>query len=297
MTLMDSTLVPNADALALFLATLNRQSAHHIGYCGEDAQEILAVLEEDFMSGGSLAERFTVLLDAEGCMRGALGFDVDEENRSAEVWGPFLNTEEDWERQAGLLWEQGIAKLAGQVDHYYGFVNEENVRSLAFFTKIGAVRRGTHHVLRIFKEQEFTGTSNVQEWSVGDRESFSHLHEQMFPGTYLSAKDILERLDEHHQLFVLKDENRLIGYVYGEGNPTFQEGSIEYLAVDPTYRQKGHGRALLERALRFLLHEIQLDELTLCVEASNDSAISLYLQAGFQPVHKLVLFELHTTAG
>ena len=47
-------------------------------------------------------------------MVGALGFDVDEEEGTAEIWGPFIDAEgELWHRLAKELWVDGTMKLNG----------------------------------------------------------------------------------------------------------------------------------------------------------------------------------------
>ena len=58
------------------------------------------------------------------------------------------------------------------------------------------------------------------------------------------------------------------------------EGSVTNVAVDPTYRRRGIARALFGAC--FAAGE--LDFLTLEVRPSNEAALALYRELGFQPV-------------
>lgn len=58
------------------------------------------------------------------------------------------------------------------------------------------------------------------------------------------------------------------------------EGSVTNVAVDPTYRRRGIARALFGAC--FAAGE--MDFLTLEVRPSNEAALALYRELGFQPV-------------
>ena len=78
----------NLHQLASFLETINSVDASHIGYCGEEKEEIFDTLSHDF-SDIDIEKSFVVAYE-EDHLVGALGFDIDAEKRSAEVWGPFV---------------------------------------------------------------------------------------------------------------------------------------------------------------------------------------------------------------
>ena len=61
----------------------------HIGYCGESKEGIYDTLTSDF-SDLELANSFLVAYQDEEII-GAIGLDIDLEDRSAEVWGPFVS--------------------------------------------------------------------------------------------------------------------------------------------------------------------------------------------------------------
>lgn len=80
--------VKDLEELSRFLSKLNKQKKSHIGYCGENAEEIYQTLKEDFVSDdGDIS--FLIARNNIGKIVAAIGFDIDE--TSAEVWGPFSN--------------------------------------------------------------------------------------------------------------------------------------------------------------------------------------------------------------
>ncbi|KKO55313.1 GNAT family N-acetyltransferase [Paenibacillus sp. DMB20] len=281
------------EALSSFLARLNRMDSHHVGYCGEQVEEIYSTLQEEFVESGNLNRWFTIMTDQSEIV-GVLGFNVDEENRSAELWGPFIDAEgETWASIAEQLWTAGVAKLEGSVDRYYGFYNMENHSAARFMEAKGGKTTGEHIVLRAeepaFRDHNFP---SLQDMDPAYEEQFMELHETTFPNTYYNAKRILQQVNNHRRLFILTDQSQLVGYVYVEGNSEFKEGSIEYIAVSKNFRRKGFGRTLLGQALNYLFHEVELDEISLCVDYGNQSAIQLYHSAGFKTVHRLRAYVL-----
>ncbi|MEZ0319088.1 MAG: ribosomal protein S18-alanine N-acetyltransferase [Pyrobaculum sp.] len=84
--------------------------------------------------------------------------------------------------------------------------------------------------------------------------------------------------------YIYIKNNRVIGYVI-----TCIEGDSAHvisIAVDPEYRRQGVGRALLCTALR-LLYDGKVSEVFLEVRVSNEPALRLYQDAGFQIYERL----------
>ena len=74
------------------------------------------------------------------------------------------------------------------------------------------------------------------------------------------------------------DDGRMIGFVAGDPHPSQGFSWIATLGVAPEYRQRGIGRDLL----RACEHLLKTPILKLSVRASNDAAIRLYGQEGYQ---------------
>jgi hypothetical protein len=78
----------NAEKLARFIKKINTKKSSHIGYCGVEKAEILDTLLNDF-SDIKLEDSFMVAY-RDDRMVGAVGFDVDLEEKTAEVWALLL---------------------------------------------------------------------------------------------------------------------------------------------------------------------------------------------------------------
>ncbi len=90
-------------------------------------------------------------------------------------------------------------------------------------------------------------------------------------------KGSLERETSYN--IVMTDDNRVIAYLSFE--KITDEGSIELIAVDPSFRRQGIARRLLELILSSFP---DLSVVTLEVRASNTPAISLYSSLGFDHI-------------
>ncbi|SIT70133.1 GNAT family N-acetyltransferase [Edaphobacillus lindanitolerans] len=278
-------------AVADFLERLNRMPSSHIGYCGEDREEILQTLEDDFSDMG-FDKSFWVAEEG-GITIGALGLDIDEERKSAEVWGPFVAPGRPFKEVAERLWKEAAESVSGMAGRFEFFLNEENTDAAAFAERLGAVRTGRHVVL----QAERRGFRAVDEPAfLYDRRyenAFRELHETEFPGTYLSPDELLDGLDGSNRLFVIPDEQRGIkGYVYVEAVPVHGEGTIEFIAVSPEHRRQGVATRLLRTGLAGLFDHEKIASIRLAVEGGNEAALGLYEAAGFRPVHRLTAWKL-----
>ena len=237
--------------LAKFLAKMNAVTSQHIGFCGESKEEIYDTLTSDF-SDLELAKSFLVAyLDDE--IVGAIGLDIDLENRNAEVWGPFISEEYMHANFINELWEKVTSLSGSQVEQFDFFFNIDNTFAKEFTILHGGQMQGHHKVL-VAKKSEWNRATGegIIKINPDYENSFSELHVQEFPSTYYSSKTILNRLSEENKLFISTSENQLTGYVYIEAEPQHGEGSIEYIAVSKRYRRQGIGKKLLTFAVNEL---------------------------------------------
>ena len=275
------------DDLAAFLAAMNSEASQHIGYCGEAKDEIYDTLTSDF-SDIDLANSFMVAYEKEEII-GAIGLDIDLEDRSAEVWGPFVSEAFKQTDLVNGLWEKVTAHTSSQVDQYNFFLNLENIYAKEFAVSLKGEAKGEHTVLIARKsESKKVIDEGVVDYNSAYAEGFAELHGQAFPSTYYSAQTILSRLSEQNQLFITTSDEQLTGYVYIEAEPQHGEGSIEYIAVSNQFHRQGIGKKLLTFALDRLFTYEEIEEVSLCVDNENEKAIRLYQSAGFKVKHELV---------
>lgn len=281
---------PDKRTLASFIAGLNRDPEHHIGYCGQDPDELEHTLEHEF---SALDASFAVLTER-GELIGALGFDIDAGGRSAEIWGPFLNCPEDeWQQRAMELWNRMKYGLAYQVDTFYGFYHEMNRNAQQWMLQLGAELKSTEVLFKAARPLLLGHAHpSVRELSPLRSGDFLRLHEAAFPGTYRSGPEILERMNEDYRVFMYEDEDGLQGYIYVEREPEFGDGRIEFVTVAPSARGRGIGQALLQRGLGYLFEDPRIENITLCVRADNEQALRLYRKAGFQELHRLRFYKM-----
>jgi len=265
---------------AIFVSKLNQQKVHHIGFCGTDREEIQKSIKED------VSEMMAAVKD--GKLIGWIGADTDED--TAEVWGPFVDAE--YNRQIAFnMWKKLLEKIPDEVSNFILFSNRENKLLIEFAEKLQFEQKTDQFVLKF--PQAYSGNllqSDLKILKQKDHMAFTRLHDEAFPSTYYSGKEIIERHSQTQKIFVLKDGNRLAGYVYVEAYPEFRDGSIEFIAVDPECRGKGFGKKLLSGAVHWLFTFDSIDEIQLTTAADNKSALGLYLSVGFKVENELHYF-------
>ncbi|UII57573.1 GNAT family N-acetyltransferase [Cytobacillus spongiae] len=272
---------------ASFIAQVNQIEEHHIGYCGTDANEIRKSLAED-LTDVPFTESFVTAYWNEELI-GVLGFDVATDDQSAETWGPFVKGYDF--RVAQNMWEHLIESLPNEIQTLAMFPNQKNTRAIQFAQELQFVKKSEQAILT-FHRNDCCKLKEAKQHKLTEafEEQMIELHDRIFPGTYYSGKTIVDRQNEERQVFILTEGTRLIGYIYVEAEPEFGEGSIEFFAVDEGERGKGIGEQLLAIALRWLFTFPTIEEITLCVNASNDRAIRLYQKVGFRLEHELSYF-------
>ncbi|QFF99046.1 N-acetyltransferase [Psychrobacillus glaciei] len=282
--------VLDTEKLAHFLAEMNSEPKHHIGYCGSEEKEILHTLLHEF-SDLDLSESFAVAY-ANDEIVGALGFDIDKESKSAEVWGPFIRDCPNFSMFANDLWEKLHELVPMEIKTYSFFVNKQNSNVWNFAVEKNAIEKGSHLILEALRHSFHNPKhKDIVKYKSSYKNTFFELHELAFPNTYYNAKEIVNRLDEDNLLLIMQDvDEKIKGYVYVEADPVHREGTIEYIAVSPSYRKQGIGKTLIRAALSHLFSYEEIKEVSLCVGSHNEKAIHLYQAAGFHKKHGLISF-------
>jgi ribosomal protein S18 acetylase RimI-like enzyme len=284
----------NTEELALFLEKMNASPSSHIGYCGEGKKEILDTLLNEF-SDMKLEDSFIVAY-TEDQIVGAIGFDADLHEKTAEVWGPFIEERDEWDDLAGILWGRAAVLLKkNDITTVSFFLNQSNTIAKHFVSLLKGVSKGNHLILNAVRgtNQSFDELQKISSLQSEQKADFLRLHKQSFPGTYYRGEDILDKLNNKNQLLTAKgDKGELTGYVYIEASPRHGEGKIEYIAVSPGHRKKGVGALLVKAALNRLFEFSSINEIALCVKKENEMAVNLYTSAGFDVQHELVSYQV-----
>lgn len=273
------------DRVAEFISHLNRNEASHIGYCGEDSQEIAHSIRND-ITDIHYTESFLVAYDQEELV-GVLGFDADIENNSAEIWGPFIK-----EPQIEIMynmWNQVIESIPEHVHSISMFPNKENVKVIAMAEGLGFVHQSVQSILSFDrKDVKKVIGEPIQEITSEYYSAMKELHDQTFPGSYYNGSQMIERMNDSNKVLITSKDGLLTGYIYAEAEPEFGEASIEFFAVNESARGKGIGARLVSQALNWLFSFNSIHSVTLCVDSTNEKAVRLYTKVGFKKDYELV---------
>lgn len=273
--------------VADFISEINKIEESNIGYCGKDSLEIAHALRED-ISDIPYNNSFLTVYE-EGELIGVLGFDADLENNSAEIWGPFVKKNK-WD-VVNTLWNKMIGLLPDEINSISMFPNKQNKQVLQLAKDLSFNRHSDQTILK-FNRNRITELDAVSILELKEEyfTEMKQLHDKYFPNTYYSGQQIINRLNEERKVFIIVDNSQLCGYIYVEAEPAYGEASIEFFAVKESERGKGIGSKLLTIALKWLFTIESIKSITLCVNSSNQNAISLYKKVGFQHIHELCFF-------
>jgi ribosomal protein S18 acetylase RimI-like enzyme len=94
---------------------------------------------------------------------------------------------------------------------------------------------------------------------------------------------VLDNIANRHAQFVAVDDDAVVGWcdVLPKERPVYRHCGVLGMGVLAGWRGQGHGRALLDAALRGAARR-GLVRIELMVRADNVAAISLYQRAGFE---------------
>ena len=215
---------------------------------------------------------------------GTLGCELDEELGRGWLRGPFViaNTE-DWENVAASLF-QGLQNTLPSTIHWLdSFLNIANERGNNFYLTNGFKQLRLVHVYVAKTPGNPLGLSNPCEaLNSNQTQNFITLHESIFPRTYATGQRILDKLGDHHQVFVYTQADEILGYLYAAIDEDSGGGSVEFLGVREDARGNGIGRQLLQTALHWLFEVNKLPQVTLVVNDNLTNARSLYESVGFR---------------
>lgn len=273
--------------IASFIVKINSKEESHIGYCGTNREEIANSLVED-ITDIPFNESFIIGTEDEEII-GILGFDTDFDSNSAEIWGPFLE-EDKWDIIAEM-WSKMIEVLPKEIGLISMFINKKNENCLRLADNFDFSKESEQTILS-FERPYIKKLQDIPiiELSADFYEDMQLLHDKVFPNTYYSGSQIIERLNDHKKVFIDIKNNKLTGYIYVEGNPEFGDGSIEFFAVDELQRGKGIGSKLLTMALKWLFTFDSINNIILCVNSANEKALNLYKTVGFKQKHQLCYY-------
>ncbi|MFC4356280.1 GNAT family N-acetyltransferase [Chryseomicrobium palamuruense] len=272
--------------IAEWIANLNKQNTHHIGFCGTDASALLNDFQEDFIQ-----DELTTLVGQfeQDQLVGLIGFDCDDE--TAEVWGPFhLNHSVS---DSVALWQFARNEFS-ELQTFLFFLHAENTAQQQVMSEIHADFRGKHlYYVRPRDGFDSSRDSLTYVFQDADQEALLKMHSTEFPDTYYDTQTLINRsTSPDHLLLMAKLDGASVGYAYVEKAPDEHSAHLEYLAIAPAFRGQGLGYRWLSAVLAEVFTDERVQHVTLTVSTDNEAANPLYEKVGFQKENELWFYKL-----
>lgn len=267
------------DELVQFIAGLNSDGTHHIGFFGEGEADVRAALAECIVPP---AEGFIMAYDAEELI-GVFGVDADPEINRAWLFGPLVN-HDDWHDIADKLYAKVLPRIPVDIRDYDLFCDVRNVRMEAFAVRHGFPLNSENAVLTLARENYNPAAdrkTHVAPYRETYFESFENLHKTLFPNGYFTARQMVEKVDENHQLLLAVEDDQLLGYHFCKIEPDSGSGYVDFIGADESARGRGIGADLLAAGVDWMLSAPTTARISLTVNADNVAARHLYEKFGF----------------
>ncbi|WP_264739170.1 GNAT family N-acetyltransferase [Cytobacillus firmus] len=187
-----------------FIAEMNALPACHIGYLGTSPNDIYQSLEEMNRD----AESAAFIIREGDDLAGFLGADADLNKGTAELWGPFVQENE----LMRLLWEKALQYFEGKLHAYFLFADASNHTASEFASENGFMLQSAQTCMEL-KDNSSNGLRKVSLLPIHYHSEFIHLNDTVFPHTYYSGKEIIERMNDDHKVYTSLDEDGFNGYL------------------------------------------------------------------------------------
>lgn len=267
------------DELVQFVARLNSEGEHHIGFFGEGEADVRASLAECLIPP---SENFVMAYE-ENELVGTFGVDADPEVNRAWLFGPLVD-HTDWHEIADQLYAKVLPRIPVNIRDYDLFADVQNTRMEAFAVRHGFPVNSENAVLTLTRENYKPAAkrqAQVIRYQKRFFKRFETLHKALFPNAYFTARQIAEKIDKYHQLFLVMEERRLLGYHFCKIEPESGSGYVEFIGADPSARTRGIGVDLLASGVEWMLSASTTQKINLTVNADNVAARRLYEKFGF----------------
>jgi ribosomal protein S18 acetylase RimI-like enzyme len=267
------------EELVHFVTRLNSDGKHHIGFFGEGEADVRASLAECLIPP---ADGFMLAYENDQLV-GVFGVDADSEINRAWLFGPLVE-HVDWHTIADKLYEQILSIIPAGIRDYDLFCDEQNVHMQEFAARHGFPLRSENAVMTLMREKYTPTAKNVSQIISFDERFFDQLeklHKVLFPNAYFIARQMVEKINETHQLFLAVENENVLGYHFCKIEPEAESSYVDFIGTDTPARGRGIGANLLTAGINWMLSAPSTKKISLTVNADNVPARGLYTKFGF----------------
>jgi ribosomal protein S18 acetylase RimI-like enzyme len=264
-----------------FVVRLNGDDAHHIGFFGEGEADVRSSLAECVIPP---ADGFQLVYDGDRLV-GVFGVDADPEIGRAWLFGPLIE-HADWHSLADELYAASTKVIPDGISEQDLFCDVQNSNVAAFAERYGFPLHSENAVVTLERKDYKKPASLTNSFPVVDYEpaffaQFERFHNLLFPATYFTARQIVDKLDATRRLYLGLENGMLKGYHFCKVETDACSGYIDFIGVDKSVRGRGLGAALLAAGIDWMLSFAETDKISLTVNADNVPALKLYNNFGF----------------
>lgn len=266
------------DELVGFVVQHNGDDANHIGYFGGGPADITSELRA---LTPPPAEGFRLAYDGDRLV-GIMGVDADPVIGRAWLYGPLV-IHADWQALADQLYAAVQPAIPPGISEHELFCDAANLNCQAFAARHGFFLRNESTTMSVSREQRaLPAAEPATEFEPRHYPQFHDLHARLFPRTYYTAQQIVDRRGDLERLLIVARGDELQGYVFFKVDPDAGLGYIDFMGVAEHCRRCGVGTRLLATAVHRMFSRPEVLRISLTVTATNVPALQLYARAGFQ---------------
>ena len=261
-----------------FVARLNQHLTHQISYFGETGAEIKA----DFSVLQPPDGYGFVATSDEGQVIGFFGREMDLELGRSWLFGPLVE-HPDWDATADQLYQAILAALPLEVTDQELYCHAQNSRVQKFALRHGFPFHAEGAVLVLdVSQREKNVAFDAVEFDEEYALQLAVLHAELFSNTYYSAEQLINlSKEEDKRLLIHLINGNLVGYIFAQVRAASQDGYIDFVGVEESFRCQGIGRSLVAQAVDWAVQKPFVKKITMTVNTNNTSALHMYHALGF----------------
>ena len=267
------------DELIHFVARINSDGLHHIGFFGEGEADVRSSLAECLIPP---SEGFMLAYEDDQLV-GIFGVDADAEVNKAWLYGPLVE-HADWHIVADQLYESVLPLIPANIRDRILFCDVKNIHIEEFAERHEFPLQSENAILTLMRDNyKPSAKMNAQVMGYQNSffEQFDELHKALFPNGSYNANQMVKKINETHHVFIAVEAEKLLGYIFCKIDPGAESGYVDFVGTDESARGRGIGADLLAAGVDWMLSAPTTRKVNLTVNADNIVALNLYEKFGF----------------